>query len=128
MKRPVPKVTAQTQPTNVLQNQVFDVGADLYMRASASPSATETNLTKDITKDLGDIRDIDVSLDGKKVIFAMRFPKRANQQDRNQPGWAIWEYEIATHDLHALTSNPFVKLPTAGDCWSVWSIERVWLS
>ncbi len=106
VKRPLPPVTPQTQPSNVLRNQVFDAGADLYMRASASPSAAETNLTGSTTNSLGDVRDVDVSFDGKKVVFAMRSPKKANTQDKKQPGWSIWEYDIPSSVLRALTDNP----------------------
>ncbi|MBV8743123.1 MAG: hypothetical protein JOZ12_15140, partial [Sinobacteraceae bacterium] len=58
-----------------MAKQVTPPQADLYKRDSASPSATETNITTRVTKtDVYDIKDVDVSLDGKKVIFSMRGP------------------------------------------------------
>ena len=74
--------------------------ADLYKRDSASPSATETNITTRVTKtDTYDIKDVDASLDGKTIIFAMRGPLTAQMQQRNPPTWHIWEYIIATDTL-----------------------------
>src|SRR5262249_15605992 len=47
-----------------------------------------------------DIKDVDVSLDGKAVVFAMRGPLTANMQQKDQPTWHLWEYVIASDDLH----------------------------
>jgi hypothetical protein len=107
VKRPVPVVTPQTRPSNVLELRQFDVDSDLYMRASASPSSPEVNITGDLTKHLGDVRDVDVSWDGKKVIFAMRFPFKANTNENNQPSsWDIYEYDIPTGTLRGLVVDP----------------------
>ena len=57
------------------QTDVTVPKADLFKRDSASPSADEHNITTRITgADTYDIKDVDVSLDGKKVVFAMRGP------------------------------------------------------
>jgi hypothetical protein len=75
-------------------------GADLYMRASASPSAVETNITARVTAgSMYDVKDVDVSTDGTHVIFAMRGPLTKNQQTKNPPSWRIWQYVIATDTL-----------------------------
>jgi len=75
--------------------------ANLYKRDRASPGAVETNLTADIVADKRyDIRDVDVSFDGKKVIFAMRGPLAMNQDPKDPPFWEIWEYDIPSKDLH----------------------------
>jgi hypothetical protein len=69
--------------------------ADLYKRDSASPSATETNLTARITgTDTYDVKDVDVSADGKTVVFAMRGPLKAGMQQKNAPSWRIYSYDI----------------------------------
>ncbi|MFI4877799.1 MAG: hypothetical protein ACHP9U_02975, partial [Steroidobacterales bacterium] len=65
--------------------------ADLFMRASASASASETNITARITAgQLWDVKDVDTSADGTKVIFAMRGPLTKNQQTKNPPSWRIY--------------------------------------
>jgi hypothetical protein len=74
--------------------------ADLFMRDSASPSANEHNITTRLTgTDTYDIKDVDVSLDGKAVVFAMRGPLTAKMKQKDMPTWHLWEYVIATDTL-----------------------------
>src|SRR6516165_1703979 len=91
--------------------------ADLYMRASASPAAPETNITARITAGaVWDVKDVDTSADGSRVVFAMRGPLAMNQKAKDPPSWRIYEYVIATDDLHALinaASDP--DPPTVND-------------
>jgi hypothetical protein len=91
--------------------------ADLYMRASASPSATETNITSRITAGaVWNVKDVDTSADGKRVVFAMRGPLAKNQKTKDPPSWRIYEYVIASDDLHPLidpASDP--DPPTVND-------------
>src|SRR5579864_9597437 len=80
--------------------------ADLFMRASASASASESNITARITSGQSwDVKDVDTSADGKRVIFAMRGPLTNKQQTKDPPSWRIYEYVIASNDLHAVI-NP----------------------
>ncbi len=76
--------------------------ADLFFRDRASPSAVERSITDRVTgaTDRYDIKDVDVSPDGKKIIFAMRGPLAANQDEEEAPFWGIWEYDIPADDLH----------------------------
>jgi len=75
--------------------------ADLFFRDRASPSSAERNITDRVTgSDPYDIKDVDVSPDGKKIVFAMRGPLAANQDEEDPPSWAIWEYDIPSDDLH----------------------------
>ncbi|HXN80738.1 MAG TPA: hypothetical protein VN869_07500, partial [Steroidobacteraceae bacterium] len=77
--------------------------ADLYMRASASPSALESNITARLTAGaLWDVKDVDTSPDGTRVIFAMRGPLAKNQNAKDPPSWRIYEYLIKSDTLHAL--------------------------
>src|SRR5690606_23054581 len=73
----------------------FNVGTDLYMRDRASPTAVERNITIRETGGLGDVMGVEISPDGRKVVFAMRGPFDPNLDDEDQPTWNIWEYEIA---------------------------------
>ncbi|TLY60824.1 MAG: hypothetical protein E6K48_08440, partial [Gammaproteobacteria bacterium] len=80
--------------------------ADLFMRATASPSATETNVTARLTTGASwDVKDVDTSADGTRVAFAMRGPLAMNQDPKKPPSWRIYEYVIATNNLHAVI-NP----------------------
>ena len=47
-----------------------------------------------------DVKDVDTSPDGKKVVFAMRGPLAMKQDVKKPPSWRIYEYVIATDDLH----------------------------
>ena len=86
--------------------QEVNPSADLYMRASASPSAAETNITAPITAGASwDVKDVDTSADGSMVIFTMRGPLTKNQEAKNPPSWRIYQYTIATNTL-APVINP----------------------
>ncbi len=51
--------------------------ADVFVRDRADPSSPERNITTRVTgTDPYDIKDLDVSYDGKLLIFAMRGPLR----------------------------------------------------
>jgi Hydrazine synthase alpha subunit middle domain len=101
VKRTIPMTAAGAVVQDDLRMmRVTFPSADLYMRAAASPSAPETNITAGITAGAAyDIKDVDVSPDGTKVAFAMRGPLTANMNPKNPPSWRIYEYTIATHTL-----------------------------
>jgi hypothetical protein len=84
----------------------FSIGADLYFRDRASPSAADTNITERETAGLGDVRDVEIAYDGSTLLFAMRGPAdlNLNLDDENQPTWNIWEYEFATDTLRRVIS------------------------
>ncbi|MBV8342641.1 MAG: hypothetical protein JO173_09720 [Gammaproteobacteria bacterium] len=79
--------------------------ADLYKRASASPSAQETNITARLTAAAAaagqywDVKDVDTSADGTLVIFAMRGPLTPKEDLKKAPGWRIYQYTIASDTL-----------------------------
>src|SRR3984957_1115758 len=107
VKRTVPTTTAGTLLQDDLRIMRDEVpSADLYMRASASPAAQETNITKSVTGGANwDVKDVDTSADGTLGIFAMRGPLTKNMQTRGPPSWRIWQYTIATGVL-APVINP----------------------
>src|SRR5881227_3494423 len=104
VKRTVPKNAAgvvQQDDLRVLRDAV--PSADLFMRATASPSATETNITARLTAGASwDVKDVDTSADGAKVVFAMRGPLAMNQDPKMPPSWRIYEYVIASNTLRPL--------------------------
>ncbi len=70
--------------------------AELFMRTSAGPSATEINITGAITSDgVYDIKDVDASPDGTKLIFTMRGPIDKDANERDPPFWTLWEFDTA---------------------------------
>jgi len=88
--------------------------ATLWKRDRASPGAPETELTARLRvapmgdpADRYDIKDLAVSPDGLKVAFAMRGPLGDFDEDET-PTWNIWEYDIATDDLHRVIRSDIV--------------------
>jgi hypothetical protein len=80
--------------------------ADVYIRDKATPSGVETNITARITgSNFYDVKDLDVSPDGTRLVFAMRGPLVPKQKDFAAPTWRVWEYVIATDTLHTLTDD-----------------------
>jgi len=85
-----------------LREQItFQVGANLFFRDRASPSALETNITEREIADQGDVRDVEIAFDGRKLLFSMRGPVDPNLDldDEDQPTWNIWQYTFATDEL-----------------------------
>lgn len=78
-------------------------GGDLYIRDKSSPSATEYNITGQITAGLGDVSRPEVSYDGRKIVFAMRCAADTpcSRDDSNADStlqdttWSIWEYDFS---------------------------------
>src|SRR2546429_9539 len=104
VKRQVPlnsNGTVAQDDLRVLRDAV--PSADLYKRATASPSATETNITARLTAGARwDVKDVDTSPDGTRVVFAMRGPLAVNQDPSKPPSWRIYEYVIASDTLRAV--------------------------
>lgn len=106
VKRPLP-VDAQGNiiPSDARNLLTFDIGADLFFRDRASPSTADVNLTESITQGLGDIRDVDISIDGSKVAFAMRAQFIEGAAEEDQPTWNIWEYDVPTTTLRRVITS-----------------------
>jgi hypothetical protein len=104
VKRTIPPTTDDLrmlrEAVKPTKNQLVVPKADLFMRKSASPSANEVNITTRITGTATyDIKDVDASLDGKAVVFAMRGPLTEKMKQKDPPTWHLWEYVIATDTL-----------------------------
>ena len=96
VKRTIPVAT-----DDLRKLRVTTPSADLFKRDRASPGAAETNITARVTATkLYDVKDVDASFDGKKVVFAMRGPLKVKQKEKDPPTWEIWEYDIVADNLH----------------------------
>ena len=94
--------------------------ADVYVRSAANSQGVETNITASVTSQVTgmqfwDVKDLDVSADGKLLIFAMRGPVDPNQKDFESPTWHIWQYTVAGATLTQLTGGSIDTQPTAND-------------
>ncbi|MGA2341727.1 MAG: hypothetical protein ABSG29_00955 [Steroidobacteraceae bacterium] len=82
-------------------------GSDLYVRDTASAGSPETNVTASITMGQGAVRDLDVSIDGTKVVFSLRLPLNPQlaNDDPKQPNWKIYQYDATTKTVTQLTTD-----------------------
>lgn len=109
---PIAYVKRSLPPANrdQLKNmRTFFVDADVYVKDRADASVAERNITDRVTKTgQWDVRDLDVSSDGTKLVFAMRGPMVPNAQEIRQPKWAIWEYTFKTDVLRRVISSDVI--------------------
>ncbi len=85
-------VLAETDISEVLG---FTEGGDIWYRDRASPSANERNITFCLTQGLGDVRDLETSYDGSKIIFSLHLPI-PDSDEEEEPTWDIYEYDTTT--------------------------------
>lgn len=83
----------------------FQAGARLMVRDSASARAKARDVTTARLGDGHDIRDISVSPDGARLLFAARAPEIEGADDDEQPTWNLWEYAFSSQSLHRLISS-----------------------
>src|ERR1700722_5722942 len=106
VKRPAPASTPKAD-VDVRDLITSTSGGDLYIREQASPGSLETNVTKSITTGMGDVRDLDVSPDGKKLVFSLRLPLNPNKpnMDVTEPNWKIYQYDAVAKTVTQLTND-----------------------
>lgn len=96
-------------PIDITDPVAFNPGGDLYIRDRAAAASEERNITSSFTGGMGDVKDVEFSADGKKIIFAMRGPDLPNTVPEDQPKWDIWEYEIETNTLSRIMSETIAQ-------------------
>ncbi len=120
IKRTLPKATdpnAITLVNDLRVQRIWNGPADVVVRESASPTANEKNITASIQCPLAsdpdpasgpdhDVRDLDTSFDGKKLIFSFRCRPIPNAKESQQPRWTIFEYDTATATVRQVISDP----------------------
>lgn len=91
----------------------FLPGAQLFIKPRASVSAVEQNISDRAffseqaifnateTSPLAgyDVKDLFVSYDGTRLLFAMRAPEIEDADDDEQPSWNIWQYDLTADSL-----------------------------
>lgn len=95
--------------SNLLKPTAFFPGARVIIKDRASALATEVDITKDVFKDDPnydpavlaqgyDVKDLSVSPDGKKLLFAMHPPldPELDFDDPLQTKWHVYEYDLKT--------------------------------
>ena len=106
VKRPAPAAGAMKLDVRELLD--FQAGGDLYVRDRAAPSSAERNVTGSITEGKGDVRDVEPSYDGNKLVFALRKALIPDADPEDQPTWNIWEYDMTTRQLRRVIPSDIV--------------------
>jgi hypothetical protein len=97
----------------------FVPGASLYIKARASASAAEHNIsdqaffsveqiaaaTAENPLPAYDVKDLEVSYDGLTLLFAMRAPEIEGADEDEQPTWNLWQYNINSEVLQRVISS-----------------------
>ncbi len=116
VKRPVvTNDNGDLMTTEVRRATEFFPGAELFMRDRASPSAPERSITAGLFEDdedgnpaLYDVKDLDISADGQRVVFALRAPEDPDLDDDEQPTWNIWLFDAAEGTVTRLIDSDLV--------------------
>ncbi|MFT7560459.1 MAG: hypothetical protein ACI93R_002379 [Flavobacteriales bacterium] len=117
IERPIPRdEDGEIVPDDVLDPAAFNPGARILFKARAAVSAVELVLTEGVFpptvpsveelaegiiagEPLYDVKDLTVSSDGLKLLFAMRAPEDEDADEDEQPTWNIWEYDLEDNNL-----------------------------
>lgn len=91
----------------------FMPGARLFIKDSAAPSSPSRDVTsrafrgEEFLDDDGrlryDVRDLTVSHDGQRLLFAMHAPVTGDEEV--EPTWNIWEYHLGSGSLRRLITS-----------------------
>lgn len=113
ISRNLPTATDEdTQQTTAREEDLlspadFRPGARLVVRERATPSAAEKTITDRVygADAQYDVKDMEVSYDGKKLLFSMRAPDIEDVEEDEQPTWDIWEYNVDSDDLRRVIES-----------------------
>lgn len=93
---------------DIYQPQDFFPGAELILKDRATASSTETIISADIFTGDYDVKDLNTSADGKRLVFAMRAPELEDVDDDEQPTWNIWLYDLETVELKRIIESDLI--------------------
>ena len=121
IERPIP-VDEDGEPVfpDVFEPAAFNPGAKLILKERATAQATPVDISSAAFPladfpvadfpdgPLYDVKDLSVSPDGQRLIFAMRAPEIEDADEEDQPTWNIWEYQLETKVLRRIISADIV--------------------
>jgi hypothetical protein len=105
VKRPIP-VNGQGQAVqaDLRRPRLFSSGGDLFIRDNSTSTASGRNVTSSVTLGTGDVKGVNVSFDGTKVIFSLRLFD-PNPNDDDTPTWNIYEFDLSNDLLRRIISD-----------------------
>lgn len=102
-------------PENLLIPDQFNPGAKLIFKDRAAVTAPELVLTEGVFEPLEgeeealyDVKDLAVSSDGTKLLFAMHEPFDEDNATLPLPTWNIWQYDLETAELIRIIDEDFL--------------------
>lgn len=105
IKRPIPVDNqGQAVQADLRLPRLFSSGGDLYIRDNSTSTAAGRNVTSSVTLGTGDVKGVNVSYDGTKVIFSLRLFD-PNPNDDDTPTWNIYEYELNSNVLRRIITD-----------------------
>jgi hypothetical protein len=105
IKRPIPvDDQGQAIQADLREPRLFSAGGDLYLRDNSTSTAAGRNVTALVTLGTGDVKGVNVSFDGTKVIFSLRLFD-PNPNDDDTPTWNIYEYDLSNDLLRRIISD-----------------------
>lgn len=95
----------EIEPDDLKDPLTFHGNARLIMKARAAQNAPASDISALAMPGNIDVRDLDVSPDGQRLVFALRAQPRPNTPESQQPRWTLWEYDIASNEVHPLPNS-----------------------
>ncbi|MCI0432194.1 MAG: hypothetical protein L0271_00900 [Gemmatimonadetes bacterium] len=108
VRSPLPEDLTDLDDLDVREIETFEAGADVWLRDRAAPDVPERNITDRLTGGLWDVRDIDASYDGTRIVFSMRMPLIPGAMDSEQPTWNVYEYDLPSDTLRRVIASDIV--------------------
>jgi len=115
IKRPIPVDDMGNEVQADLRDPLlFSGGGDVYLRSNSTVNADLINITRSVTGGVGDVKGLNASYDGSKLIFSLRlFDPEPNNDNIPPPAWNIYEYDIGTGTLRSVI--PSILIAEQGD-------------
>ncbi len=123
IERPLPRdEEGELVTDNALDPTTFRPGARLIIKDRATVPAAKVVITdaafvesdgenipsfefEDEVRPMYDVKDLEASSDGQKLIFSMRAPEDPDLDEDEQPTWNIWEYDRETEILRRIINS-----------------------
>jgi hypothetical protein len=107
------EMTGERLADNRAEPGSFRPGARLLIKDRAAASAEARDVISRLFPDEDgssryDLKDLSVSHDGTRLLFAMRAPEIEDADDDEQPTWNIWEYEIPSDSLRRIVESDVI--------------------
>jgi len=102
INRPIPLDDMGNQvQADLREPRLFSAGGDVFLRTNSTSGADVINISSPITGGTGDVKGLNASFDGTKLIFSARlFDPDPN--DDIIPSWNIYEYDLTTSTLRSV--------------------------